>query len=241
MYTTIQINNQIITADKIIYLLKNYQMMPQLIREIIIDKAIEAIAYSDSERESAILSFYQENQIQSQAEIDNWLIKNEMNCEYLESLIIRKLKIEKFKHQQWSSQLKSYFMTRKLTLERADFSLIRVQEERIARELYYRLQEEEQSFAELAAEYSLDSPAENNGLVNRARLKDIDIRLAKILYGSQPGKLFPPIQLDETWVIVRLEQYFPAKLDEMMREYLLNELFDQWLQKQLQELELSLV
>jgi ABC-type uncharacterized transport system fused permease/ATPase subunit len=54
-----------------------------------------------------------------------------------------------------------------------------------------------------------------------------------MLHRSPPGQLLPPRRIEDHWVIVRLEQYFPARLDRAMRERLLNELCDRWLEKQL--------
>lgn len=48
---------------------------------------------------------------------------------------------------------------------------------------------------------------------------------------SQPGQLWPPLRLGEWLLIVRLEKLLPAQLDEPMRQSLLNELFEAWLQE----------
>ena len=163
-----------------------------------------------------------------------------MSQEFLETVFIpRLLRIEKFKRQEWSSQLDSYFLECKLAFEQAIFSLIRVEEAGVAQELYYLLQEEEDSFAKLANKYSIGSEARNNGLIGKVSLIDLDRRLAQMLYTSKPGQLLPPTQLDDVWIIVRLESYFPARLNGEMRQYLLDELFEQWLQKQLTELDLN--
>jgi parvulin-like peptidyl-prolyl isomerase len=51
---------------------------------------------------------------------------------------------------------------------------------------------------------------------------------------NQPGQLSPPTRIGELWIIVRLEKLLPAKLDETVKQKLLNELFTTWLQEQLQ-------
>lgn len=56
--------------------------------------------------------------------------------------------------------------------------------------------------------------------------------LAKILAASQPGKLLPPTRLGEWIVIVRLEKFLSSQLNESMRQRLLNELFENWIQTQ---------
>ena len=60
--------------------------------------------------------------------------------------------------------------------------------------------------------------------------------LAKVLTVSQPEQLWAPIQLGSWWVIIRLEKFIPAQLDEPMQQRLLDELFQKWLQEQLENL-----
>jgi parvulin-like peptidyl-prolyl isomerase len=233
MTTTLQIRDQIITAEEIIPLLDSYRMLPQFFREVIIDRAIANIEYTQAEFADAYQKFKQQYKLTSAEKVQAWLNKMAMTQVQLETRIIRKIKLDKFKQEQWGHQLESYFLDRKLAFEKAVFSLIRVKTEGIAKELYYRLQEGENTFAELAKAYSLGEEANNNGLVGSVKLIDIHHILAQMLHRSQPGQLLPPRQIEEHWVIVRLEKYFPARLDAAMGEKLLNELCDRWLQKQL--------
>ena len=53
------------------------------------------------------------------------------------------------------------------------------------------------------------------------------------ILSSQPQQLSPPTQINNLLVIVRLEKLLPAQLDNFMRQRLLNERFNQWLQAQI--------
>jgi parvulin-like peptidyl-prolyl isomerase len=229
---TLQIKDYIITAEEIIPLLDNYRMLPQFFREVIIDRAIANIEYTPGEFADAYQDFKQQYKLTSAEKVQGWLTKMAMTQAQLETRIIRKLKLDKFKQEEWGHQLESYFLDRKLAFEKAVFSLIRVKTESIAKELYYRLQEEENTFAELAKAYSLGEEANNNGLVGSVKLIDLHPILAQMLHRSQPGQLLPPRQIENHWVIVRLEKYLPARLDDAMRKRLLDELCDRWLKKQ---------
>ncbi|WP_432812950.1 hypothetical protein [Pantanalinema sp. GBBB05] len=50
---------------------------------------------------------------------------------------------------------------------------------------------------------------------------------------SQPGQLLTPMSLGSWVVIARLEKLLPAQLDQAMRQRLMNELFEHWIQEQL--------
>lgn len=234
MNTVLSLENQTIDEQDILSRLTSYRMLPQLRRESIIDKAIASVVYTEEELSDALTQFYKQNQLTEDNSLRQWLDYHSMSQEVLETVFVpRLLKIEKFKRQEWNHQIDSYFLEHKPTFEQVVFSLIRVKEAGVAQELYHRLQEGECSFAELANIYSVGSEANNNGLIGKIPLIDLDRRLAQVLYTSKPGQLLSPMQIDDIWVIVRLEEYFPARLDGEMRQYLLNELFEHWLQKQL--------
>lgn len=233
MTEAIRVGDQIINAEEIIPLLAGYQMLPQLLHEIIIDQAIASISCTPEEQASACEQFYQKNHLTSETNRQAWLSHYGMTQEQLEVLATRSLRIEKFKQATWGPKLESYFMNYKTKLDKVVYSLIRVKNAEIAQELYFRIQAGEQSFADLAREYSQGPEAQTNGLLGPVELGTPHPTLAQLLSMSQPGQLWPPTRLDEWLVIVRLEQRIPAQLDEPMRRLLLNRLFESWQQEQL--------
>jgi parvulin-like peptidyl-prolyl isomerase len=131
--------------------------------------------------------------------------------------------------------LESHFLKRKGQLDQVVYSLIRTKNKGIAEELYFRLEEQEQTFAELACEYSQGSEAQAGGIIGPVELGSIHPSLAQLLSISQPGQLWRPMPLGEWLLIVRLEKLIPVQLDELMRQRLLRELFEAWLQERLSQ------
>lgn len=235
MTTLLKIGTRTITAEEIIPLLASYQMIPQLLRESIIDTAIAPFRCSLEETTAACQQFYQQHQLNSEAQQQAMLARYGMSQEQLEVMTTRRLRIEKFKQATWGNKIESYFLQRKRQLDRAIYSLIRTKDSGIAKELYFRIQEGEQSFAQLARAYSQGVEAQTNGIVGPVELGTLNLSLQKLLAISQPNQLWQPISLGEWLVIVRLEKLIPAKLDEFMRQRLLHELFDAWIQEQLKK------
>ncbi|HAX87431.1 MAG TPA: peptidylprolyl isomerase [Cyanobacteria bacterium UBA11370] len=240
MNAILQVGDRTITAEEVIPLLAKYQLLPQLCREILVDQAIAAVECTPDEITNACQQFYQKNQVMSEPERQVWLERQGMTHEQVESLTIRGLKLEKFKQATWGNKLESYFLKRKGQLDRVVYSLIRINDAAIAQELYFRIHEGEQPFAELARDYSQGPEAQTGGLVGPVELNTPHPALAQMLTVSKPGQLWPPMRLGEWFIIVRLEKFFPAQLDEPMRQRLLNELFNTWVQEQLQQQQASL-
>jgi parvulin-like peptidyl-prolyl isomerase len=224
-----------IPTQDIIPLLTKYQMLPNLLREIIIDEAIKSIECTEQEAEISIKQFCEKNQITSDEHLQSWLHLHGIEPSAFTSIATRDVRIEKFKHQTWENKLESYFMTRKTQLDRVIYSLLRTSDMGIAQELYFRILEGEQTFAELAREFSQGQEKETGGLIGPVELSNPHPAIAKLLLANTPGQLCAPIPLGEWIVIVRLERFIPSQLDQQMRQRLLNELFVTWLQEEIQK------
>jgi len=59
-------------------------------------------------------------------------------------------------------------------------------------------------------------------------------QIVQILTTGMVGKLSPPTQIGEWWIILRLEKYLSTQLDDNIRQRLRNDLFQKWLMNQLQ-------
>jgi parvulin-like peptidyl-prolyl isomerase len=235
MTPILQIGDRTIIATDLLPLLIRYQLLPQLLRELLIDQAVERIECSAEETEPALQQFYEANQITDEAARQVWASRNGMLIEQLESLATRPLRIEKFKQQTWGSKLESQFLTCKVQLDQVSYSLIRTAQPEVAQELYFRIQAGEQSFAELARQYSQGPEAETSGLLGPVPLTQPHPGIAEKLFRSQPGQLLPPTKIGEWYVILRLEKLISAQLDEPTRQKLLDELFEAWIQAQLNQ------
>ncbi|MBD2100847.1 peptidylprolyl isomerase [Leptolyngbya sp. FACHB-261] len=222
-------------TNQMIPLLASYRMLPQLFRELCIDRAIANIDCTPEEIANACQQFNEQNQLESETARQAWLEQHCLTLEQLETLATRNLRIEKFKQVTWGHRLESYFLQRRQDFDQVIYSLIRTRDPGVAHELYFRIQAGEQTFAELARQYSEGPEAETGGINGPGELKALPAVLARVLSVSRPGQLWLPFRLAEWFVVVRLEKLVRARLDETMRQRLLDELFENWLQEQLQQ------
>ncbi len=116
------------------------------------------------------------------------------------------------------------------------YSLIRTKDLGLANELYFRIEGGEQSFAEIAKQYSQGVEANTGGLLGPVPIRQPHPLISQILSVSKPGQLWPPRALAEWFVIVRLEQLIPAQLDETMRRRLIDEMFETWINEQIKQM-----
>jgi parvulin-like peptidyl-prolyl isomerase len=241
MTVEFQIANQTLSTDQLLPRLAGYQMLPKLVQEVLIDQAIAPITCTDDETVAAHQKFYEQNQIVEDEARQKWKARFGMTDDQLQERATRELRIEKFKQDTWGNKLESYFLQRKNSLDKVIYSLIRTQDAGIARELYFRILEGEQTFAELAREYSKGVEAQTDGLIGPVELSVPHPVLAQLLLSSKPGEIMPPTQVGEWIVLVRLERFIPAQMDDAMRKRLLDECFQTWLSEQLAQVDLSAI
>ncbi|TVQ17988.1 MAG: peptidylprolyl isomerase [Leptolyngbya sp. DLM2.Bin15] len=199
MTLSFHVTPNVISSETIISLLEHYHLFDSLLREMIIDQAIAPIELTANDLESC----------HTEAEG-------------------RSLKLQTFKRQRWQSQVRSRFLERSAQLHQVIYSMIRVPEVELADELYFRIQNHEQSFADLA-HYSHGTESNTWGLVGPVELGSYSPEFASILAASPPGELIPPLGLDDLFVIVRVEKHIPAQLNDSTCNRLLDELFEHWM------------
>lgn len=228
------IGNFKVPQAEVVALLTKYQLLPSIVRELTVDRAIADIEYSHDEQLIALKQLYALYQLTSEERLQQWLDFQGLNRAQLAEIAIRNFKIDRYKQQTWSSKVESYFLKRKGLLDRAIYSLIRTSDLGIAQEIYFRAIDGEQNFAQLASEYSQGAEAQTGGLIGPVELSMPHPKIAQLIATQPVGKTCPPLQLEQWYVIIRPEQILPAQLDEQMRHRLIDELFQTWLQEEMQ-------
>ena len=231
-----RLSQNLISGEEIVGFLQQYGMLPQLQRELIIDAELASIDCTAEEIFSAYKAFYHHHQINSDDDRATWLQQNNFTLAQFEHLVLRTIKLDRFKQASFAGKVDSYFLQRKSQLDRATYSLLRVRDIYLAQELFFRLQAGETTFPELVKQYSQGQEAETGGSVGPQELSTPHPTLAQKICSLKPGQLAPPFQVADWFVVVRLDKYFPAQLDEKMRGRLVEELYNRWIQQQLNQL-----
>ena len=84
--------------------------------------------------------------------------------------------------------------------------------------------------------YSEGIENKTRGIIGPCPLEKAHPILAEQLRNSKPGKVQPPLEIDSSYIITRVESYEPAKLDESMREKMADELFNIWAESKVNDI-----
>ena len=141
-------------------------------------------------------------------------------------------RIRAFCNRSFRPKAEARFLERKDQLDRVVYSLLRVQDPYLARELYLRISGGEANFADLAQQYSEGPERSTKGIVGPVPLTQAHPALAERLRTSSPGVLQEPFQISEWWLVTRLENYTPARFEEAIADQMTGELFELWVTEQ---------
>ena len=134
--------------------------------------------------------------------------------------------------EHFSHRAEQRFLARKNQLDQVIYSLLRVEDASLARELYLRIAEGEGDFAELAATYACGPEKATRGIVGPVPLLQAHPTLAERLRTIRPGELQPPLPIEQWWLVLRLESLRSASFDDEMRLRMSRELFEEWVEEE---------
>jgi PPIC-type PPIASE domain len=229
MSTNVRVGNRQITAELICQHVSRSSLLPQLLREMILDRALaqwEPTSTAElAEGRAAFEQCYQQLAGLTQS--------RNMSQVQLTRIAERTVKLQQFKQGIWGGKIGSYFLERKSQLDRVVFSVMQIADGSIAQELYFRVQSGETPFAELALKHSQGVEAQAGGKVGPISIANLHPDMARQIGLLQPGQVSPLFIINNAYIFVQLEESLPAQFDDNLRQSLLDELFEKWLQAQI--------
>jgi parvulin-like peptidyl-prolyl isomerase len=234
MDSRIQVGDIALDGRALVERLGQYGLLPALVQELMVEQAIAAIALTPAEADQAEADFCQRQQLTTPETQAAWASQRYVTPATLRTVALREARLAKFKAATFQDQVESYFLQRKRTLDKVQYSLLRTKDLGLSQELYFRIQDDGVPFAEVAREYAEGQEAETGGLIGPVELSVPHPNLAQLLAISQPGQLWPPKRIGDWFIIVRLEKFIPAQLDDPTRQRLQEELFKRWVREKMQ-------
>ena len=135
---------------------------------------------------------------------------------------IRRASLERFREKA-----ELHYLTRKEQFDQVTYSQLSAPNQFLAQELFLRLNEGEANFGELAAMLRKGGNPKGQGQFGPMALANVPKPLAKPLHSCSAGTLLEPIQVQSAWLVVRLEQLKPSQFDPAMEQRMCVELFQQ--------------
>lgn len=207
--------------------LRRHGLLGPLLRRELVAEAVAGTALSEEQMKPQIAQYLRQNKLETPEALASHLRAQGLLEEDLRWQLELPLRVQHTARERFLDQAEKRFLERKEALDEAVYSLIRVQDAFLARELYLQVMNGESEFSELAVRYGEGPEKANRGLVGPKPLIQAHPLLRERLRSSQPGELLEPFSIEQWWLLVRLEESRQATFTEAVATQMCIELFDQ--------------
>jgi len=213
-------------------LLKSHGLLVSLIERMILSEVTDQVTLTDEERQASINNYLRQNNVASPDALGKLIEASGLSEEAFYAQLFRPAQLARLARDEFSAKAEARFLTEKERLDRVVYSLLRLNTQSQAQELYLRIAHREANFSELAARFSEGTERNTNGVVGPVPLNQSHPVLSEKLRAAKPGVLLEPFRVDRWWVVARLERFAPATFDERMAEQMSMELLQEWVKQE---------
>jgi hypothetical protein len=209
-------------------------LLEPYVRANLLALAASDVALSDEQIGAARQAFCRQHQIRDAEALKAWATARMLSPAALEAQMRQPLQLQLLCQRDFSAKAEARFLQRKNQLDRVVYSLLRLQDPGLARELYLRIDDGDANFADLAAAYAEGPEKATRGIVGPVPLTQAHPDLADRLRTAPLGVVLEPFRIESWWLVVRLESLTPATFDEATAARMAQELFEQWISEQVE-------
>jgi parvulin-like peptidyl-prolyl isomerase len=167
-----------------------------------------------------------------------WLDKHYLTIDDFEEIAKTNSLYVKLAEHLFADKVEPFFYAHKIDYTGAVTYEVIIDDEDLALELFYALQEGEISFQEIARQYVQNSEIRRAGGYQGIRYrKDFRPEIAAAVFAASPPQLLKPIISPKGVHIINVEEIIEPELDEQKRIQILKDFFSGWLEQQMAGLE----
>jgi parvulin-like peptidyl-prolyl isomerase len=225
------------------FLRKNMQLKEvsqKILYQKIIKQAAQKMGLIVTPEEIQAEAERRKKHLEQAADTFAWLANQMSTIEDWEAGIRDRLLAQKVSQSLFGKEVEKFFTQNQADFDQVLLYQIVVPYEKLAQQLFYQILEEEISFYEVAHLYDIDENRRYHcgyeGKLYRWNLKP---EIAAVVFGAGVGELVGPITTDQGVHLLIVEEFIPAELTSTRYQDILNRMFMQWLECELNYLLLT--
>jgi len=209
--------------------LASFGLLESYVRASLLAEQASVVPLTPEQVAQARQLFCQQHQLRDEQALAAMASARLLSPAALEAQMRQPLQLQLLCQRDFAPKAEARFLQRKGQLDRVVYSLLRLQDPGLARELYLRIDDGEANFADLAATYAEGPEKATRGIVGPVPLTQAHPALADRLRTAPPGVVLEPFRIESWWLVVRLESLTPATFDAATAARMAQELFEQWI------------
>jgi len=225
------LDDQPITADQLLGLLRRQGQIPSLVRELVLDQALATVQLSPEEEEQHLQAFRSERQLESEEAFVGFLQASALDEQLLRQMVTRPERVVRYREERWGPRANSLYLKHKERYDLVTYRRLQCGNADVMQEVFFRLKDREESWESLAQQFAGGDP-NATGRVGPVPVGSLEEPVLSALRQQGPGRVCRPISLGDQVVVAELEAFQPSEFNEELRTRILREEFETWLQEE---------
>ncbi len=213
--------------------LSKYGLLKEYLKSKILEDKIKNINLNEEEILTSKESYMKFFSLNDEKSLENHRILNLMSTENLFYKITLYAKVQKYCEIHYSDYISKSFYKQKEKIDSVTYSLIRVKEYGLIKEIYHRIKDDKDDFNLIAKNYSIGIEKQTSGIIGPLSLDKVHPEVKDKLKKCYLKFLHKPFKVNDDWVLIKLEEYFDSKLDQNYIKKIKSELLDKDIEKEL--------
>jgi parvulin-like peptidyl-prolyl isomerase len=235
-----------ISSEDILHQVKLSCKIPSVIEEIVTRKVIASAAAEAGikveieELQKAADNIRLMGNLKSADDTWAWLQKHGLSLDDFEEMIYNNVISGKLAQHLFADKVEPFFVEHQLDYAGVVMYEVVLDDEDLAMELFYGIQEGEMSFYEVAHQYIQDTELRRKGgyrgMVQRKELKP---EMSAAVFAATPSQVLKPIVTSKGVHLIFVEEIIQPQLLPKLRYQILQDLFSAWIKEQIEAVEIT--
>lgn len=229
--TAIWLDDNALSTEKVVELLRRQGAVPRLIREWILDETLEGTEIKKEARARLLNKYREDNNLTEDTAYFDHLEKRHINEVQLIKIIIRPYQVVKYREERWGPFANSLYLKHKERFDLVTYNRLESENADIMQEVYFRLKDGEESWESLARQFP-GAGTEATAVQEAIPISQVEPEIVDVLRKVEPRRVARPIQLGNKVTVVSLIEFKSSKFDNEIRTKLLRQEFEDWLEQE---------
>jgi parvulin-like peptidyl-prolyl isomerase len=232
--------NLYVELDEILEFLKKTLRFKEIYQAVlhqeIIDRAAQekGLVVTPEEIQADADRIRREKRLEKAGDTLAWLADELITPDIWEAGILDRLLAQKLAKHLFTKEVEKFFAENRLDFEQISLYQIIVPYHRVAQEVFYQIEEDEISFFEAAHLYDIDERRRLQcGYEGKLYRWDLKPDIAAVVFSANIGEVIGPLQTEQGYHLLMVKEFIPAELTPEKYQEILNKMFKQWLESEL--------
>jgi parvulin-like peptidyl-prolyl isomerase len=245
MSTILKINDESISSEQFIKILKLTNEYPELMENLIRDKVTvheakkRGISVSTGDVQKAVDDYRRYAGLHRAKDTHEWLEDQGITLDDFEAFMAERQYKEKMKATLTTDEaIEEYFKLNSPRFEKVDLKQIIVDSEAQAKEIIAMLEDNPNDFDKFCSEHSLDAETSaSGGLETGVRRGTLPDEVDAKVFNAKAGDVLGPFQFvgENLWQVIMLSAVHPPVKDDDTENEIVDAIYEEWLDARMKE------